>query len=84
MADDRPVPPSWNASRGGSRLRAASDADRERLEDATIGLLAPLHDQVPLDFHRLHAALRHAIVMLRIAYARRTSARWPCRRIRTR
>ncbi|WP_133916317.1 phosphotransferase family protein [Streptomyces sp. NBC_00582] len=32
----------------GNWLHAASDAERERLEAATIGLLARLHDQVPL------------------------------------
>ncbi|WP_030343753.1 phosphotransferase family protein [Streptomyces sp. NRRL S-1022] len=32
----------------GSWLHAASDAERERLEAATIGLLARLHDQAPL------------------------------------
>ncbi|MFJ4524332.1 phosphotransferase family protein [Streptomyces sp. NPDC088810] len=32
----------------GSWLHAASDAEREHLEAATIGLLARLHDQVPL------------------------------------
>lgn len=31
----------------GSWLHAASDAERERLEAATVGLLARLHDQVP-------------------------------------
>ncbi|WP_340383274.1 phosphotransferase family protein [Streptomyces sp. SS7] len=33
----------------GNWLHAASDADRERLEGATIGLLARLHDQAPVD-----------------------------------
>ncbi|MEV6835932.1 phosphotransferase family protein [Streptomyces sp. NPDC051133] len=32
----------------GSWLHAASDAERERLEAASVGLLARLHDQVPL------------------------------------
>ncbi|MET7477589.1 phosphotransferase family protein [Streptomyces sp. NPDC005648] len=33
----------------GNWLHAASDAERERLEAASIGLLARLHDQVPLE-----------------------------------
>ncbi|KUN76760.1 phosphotransferase family protein [Streptomyces griseoruber] len=33
----------------GNWLHAASDAERERLEAATIGLLARLHDQVPVN-----------------------------------
>ncbi|MGA4843212.1 phosphotransferase family protein [Streptomyces sp. G45] len=33
----------------GNWLHAASDAERTRLEDATIGVLARLHDQAPLD-----------------------------------
>ncbi|MCX4760553.1 phosphotransferase family protein [Streptomyces sp. NBC_01275] len=33
----------------GNWLHAASDAERERLEAATIGLVARLHDQVPPD-----------------------------------
>ncbi|WP_327313756.1 phosphotransferase family protein [Streptomyces sp. NBC_01235] len=33
----------------GNWLHAASDGQRERLEAATIGLLARLHDQVPLE-----------------------------------
>mgnify|MGYP001086577658 CR=1 FL=1 len=33
----------------GNWLHAASDAERERLEAASVGLLARLHDQVPLE-----------------------------------
>ena len=32
----------------GNWLHAASDAEREHLEAATVGLLARLHDQVPV------------------------------------
>ncbi|MFJ8084693.1 phosphotransferase family protein [Streptomyces sp. NPDC096205] len=58
----------------GNWLHAASDAERERLEAATVGLLARLHDQVPPGAARFLAlpgadALRGHVTAQRAYYA---------------
>jgi aminoglycoside phosphotransferase (APT) family kinase protein len=59
----------------GNWLHAASDAERRHLEDATVDVLARLHDQVPLERARFLAgpgegdALRRHVAAQRAYYA---------------
>ncbi|MFI1033405.1 phosphotransferase family protein [Streptomyces sp. NPDC020951] len=60
----------------GNWLHAASDTERERLEAATIGLLARLHDQVPLEKAEFLALPGEGDALRRHAAAQRAYYDW--------
>ncbi|MFD3375867.1 MULTISPECIES: phosphotransferase family protein [unclassified Streptomyces] len=60
----------------GNWLHAASDADRERLEHASVGLLARLHDQVPVREADFLSSPGHGSALRRHVEAQRTYYEW--------
>lgn len=60
----------------GNWLHAASDVERERLEDASVGLLARLHDQVPVGEADFLASPGDGSALRRHVEAQRTYYEW--------
>ncbi|MFJ8536763.1 phosphotransferase family protein [Streptomyces sp. NPDC093591] len=60
----------------GNWLHAASDEERERLEAATIGMLARLHDQVPLEEAQFLALPGEGDALRRHVTAQRAYYEW--------